>query len=159
MKGAVHFSRDVIFNEELSGHLGILCPTASDPVSPSPVLVRPVRDRMLTAAGCNYQAILQLKELRRIERSKRMAARTQSVAQNGGANSNVDAVVVDVVVNGGETVACGAVDGDDVPSTSIADLTWSGDLLADFLSFLASLIFPDQLETDSLMCHELQVLS
>ena len=114
---------------------------------------------MLTAAGHDYQEILQLKELRRLERSKRLATRTQSEAQNGGVESSVDDIVEDVVVNGGATIVSGAVDGYDVLSTGIVDLAWSEEVLTNFLSFLASFNFPNHLDLDPSMYHELEILS
>src|ERR1700678_3031406 len=70
LKGAVHFSRDVVFNEDLSGRLGVSRQISSRPPSPSLPLapVRPVHDCMLTMAGRDYAHTIHLKKLRALDR-------------------------------------------------------------------------------------------
>ena len=82
LKGKIHFSRDIIFNEDfLSGCLGI--PRSITPTTPPSINLptRPIRDRILTAAGQDYNEVIKLKELRRLEHVK---------GTNGGAQEDDD---------------------------------------------------------------------
>ena len=51
LKGKIHFSRDIIFNEDLSGCLGI--PRSITPTTPPSINLptHPICDHILTAAG------------------------------------------------------------------------------------------------------------
>jgi hypothetical protein len=64
LKGKIHFSCDVIFNKDLSGHLGV--PRSITPTTPPSINLptRPIRDCILTAAGRDYNEVIKLKELR-----------------------------------------------------------------------------------------------
>ena len=165
LKGGVHFSRDVIFNEDLSGRLGVPRSLPSQPISPvsPPLPDRPVRDRMLTVAGRDYQDLLHLKELRRLDRSKKLFSRAEQEVQTGGDGAILDKNVVVDAANGGVSanmVNCAVNGGDigDILPTGVNDLTPSDDVLLDFLSFLAPSTFPNQVDTDSLVHHEFHIL-
>ena len=77
LKGCVHFLRDVIFNEDLSGRLSV-------PRSLSPQLlttsasssIRPTRTRIQTIAGRDYSKALKLKASIALERGVSYATRT-----------------------------------------------------------------------------------
>ena len=172
LKGAVHFSRDVIFNEDLSGRLGVSRQISSRPPSPSLPLapVRPVRDRMLTMAGRDYAHTIHLKKLRALDRVLRKTAGPNFSSQNGGdesgggvAGGDESVPYVDVDATNG-----GAVPGlPDVPASApdldvfpvgMGDLTPSDDVLSDIISFLAPSDFPSQVDTDSLSHHEVDIM-
>jgi hypothetical protein len=155
--------RDVIFNEDLSGCLGIphtLSP--KDPVSPV-ATSHPVCDHICTHAGCDYDEALQLKELCTLERAQQKQIQTILVETevdggvevitsmnddtNGGVMNwgAVDDVSVDVniSINGGVNAlfACHA-----------ADIFYLVDVLANFLAFLAPLHFLDDTNVGSNLC-------
>jgi hypothetical protein len=158
LRGGLHFSRDVIFNEDLSGRLGVPRPVTSPLPSPEPLDVptRPIRDRILTVAGHDYEDILRLKEARRIDRVSKRATRVggdksqdsvEKVAdRNWGAGLSAMGDVPENVVNGGDF---GCSEYGKIPATD--DLSPSDEVLSDFLSFLAPLPFTDQVETESLI--------
>ena len=102
LKGAVHFSQDVIFNEDLSGRLGVprsIISRPSSPIlSPDPVSAHPVCDRMLTMAGRDYANALCLKQLQGLDRVKQ-----KNMSVNGGAS---DVAVDGVAANGVMPVCC-----------------------------------------------------
>ena len=173
LKGAVHFSRDVIFNEDLSGCLGVprsIISRPSSPIlSPDPVSARPVHDCMLTMAGRDYANALCLKRLRGLDHEKQ-----KNMTVNGGAS---DVAVDGVAVNGGDaSVSCAVAadaigvgggvpmhfmgvfaDGDLFP-VGMSDLTLSDEGISDFISFLAPLDLPNLLDTDSLAQRKMQIL-
>jgi hypothetical protein len=63
LHGRVHFSRDVIFNEDLSGRLGV--PRSVSPrvrTAPMSSTDRPVRTHIQTVAGHDYDTVLKLKK-------------------------------------------------------------------------------------------------
>ena len=145
LKGRIHFSRDIIFNEDLSGRLGVprsISPRVNvDPHSPS---IRPIRTRIQTIAGRDYDEALQLRRSLALERTKARLARHggADVVAAGGANVVADGVALAVVANGSH----GTRDRD---LWHLADST-----LEDFVSYLASSRFPDQTDTDSLALDE-----
>ena len=154
LKGKYHFSRDVIFNEDLSGRLGVPrslpLPTlpSSDP-SGSSLSSHPTRDCVRTTAGRAYDDILKLKELRRVERDTRRKlaspeGRIGVAIADGGAG--VDG---DVDVDGGANVALAAS----------VDLSPSAEAICGILSLQTSSSFPDavDVETESLALTEPEI--
>ena len=86
LDGKYSFSNDVIFNESLSGRLGLprsLSSTSADSpaVSPRPSRTTP---RVRTSAGRDYDEVLRLKALRKLEQDKRHSS--SLVVANGGVN-------------------------------------------------------------------------
>src|ERR1700678_1878687 len=95
LKGKYGFSRDVVFNEDLSGRLGgprSLPSAASTAAVVPPHSPRAVRTRARTSGGRIFDEIILLKEARRLERERR---RHLAVAGHGGvvAGGGVDGVV------------------------------------------------------------------
>ena len=98
LKGKYHFSHNVTFNEDLSGHLGLphslpLPVLPSSNSSGSLPIPYPTHDHVRTAAGRAYDDILKLKDLRRVEcddRRKLASAGGSIVAAT--ANGDVDNV-------------------------------------------------------------------
>jgi hypothetical protein len=84
LKGAYHFSRDVIFNESVPGRLSNSSPPALDPASPASPLPsgRVTRTRTRTAAGQNFTDAIQARDLA-------LAARRAKDPSHGGASSAV----------------------------------------------------------------------
>ena len=130
LAGAYYFSNDVIFNENLSGRLGVPRPLSSSlSSSRSPSLSpRPVHDQphSRTLAGRAYDDILHLKAVRKLERDKRRITSSGSMA--GG-------------VNGGDSSSLahgGAAAGD-----GVSDLSPSADSIAYLSSFVDSSSFSD----------------
>jgi hypothetical protein len=108
LKGKYHFSHDVIFNEDLSGCLGVprSIPFKAPPNVPDSLQSpQTAHAHTCTTGGHIYDNIIWLKEARQLERECR---RILAVTGHGGAVVNVD---VDTRVNGGENVAViGGVD-------------------------------------------------
>ena len=72
LKGKYHFSRDVIFNKDLSGRLGVPRSVGTSVnAMPSKPDTRPSCERIRTIAGTHYDDILKLKDVRRQERERR----------------------------------------------------------------------------------------
>ena len=101
LSGKYSFSNDIIFNENLSGRLGIPRPPSSTPInSDVPSFSRPIRDksRVRTSAGQAYDDVLRLKEFRRVERERKHAGVDvestgdvfSAVGVYGGASDAVD---------------------------------------------------------------------
>jgi hypothetical protein len=99
LKEKIHFSHDVIFNEDLSNCLSI--PRSITPTTPPSINLPtcPIHDRILTAAGRDYNEVIKLKELHRLEHVK---------GTNGGAQGDDDLstdggaeLVDDLGMNGG----------------------------------------------------------
>ena len=94
LDGKYSFSNDVVFNENMSGRLGVPRPLSS--TDPPVAATRDVRDqpRVRTLAGKAFDEVLRLKALRKLERDKRTVASFAQVdwGTNGGA---------EVVVHGG----------------------------------------------------------
>ena len=70
LDGKYSFSNDVIFNENLSGRLGVSRPFSSiDPALPSSVSPRPLRDqtRTHTVAGHAFDEVIRLRDFRKAE--------------------------------------------------------------------------------------------
>lgn len=147
LHGKYSFSNDVIFNEDISGRLGVAhplpAPSSLSDLSQDPPS-RPVRDRsrVRTAIGREYDEVLRLKAFRRAERDRqRSLART---VLHGGAMDPavVDGVFVDV--RGDAASGAVAVFADvDVFSPSLA-------VVDAFFSLIASLSLPDLSDTFSL---------
>jgi hypothetical protein len=135
LNGKYIFSNDVIFNESLSGRLGVPRPfpsaTPDDSSLPSP---HPIRSRVRTVAGRAFDDVIRLKEFRSAERDKRVVAAVVGVA------GDVDKVSVD-----------GGVD-------AVANSSSSLEVINDFVSFLAPSSFPDQPVSSSLVTLEDSVL-
>ena len=157
-------ANDVIFNESLSGRLGIPCslPTPSNlhhSTPPTPPL-RPVREssRIRTTAGQAYDEVLRLKEFRH-------AARTsQRLLQDGDAHSGEDVAggdadalsVVGTYASGGATIHAlsvgeygGVMTNDISPSLAVVDA---------FISLIASRSFSAPLDTFSLPIVEPDII-
>jgi len=163
LKGKYHFSRDVIFNEDLSGRLGLprslpLPTLSSSDSSGSLPIPRPTRDRVRTAAGRAYDDILKLKDLRRVERDAR-----RKLATAGGnvvvTTANGDADIVDglmMAVDGGVGVDGGA----NLAFAASADLSPSAEAVHGILSLQTPSSFPDavDVETDSLVLMEPEII-
>jgi Reverse transcriptase (RNA-dependent DNA polymerase) len=102
----VLFSRDVIFNEDLSGRLGIpRTPSSMDSVPPDTV-TRLVRDRIRTHAGRDYDNAIRLKQNRASERAQRRKTSLPPVLvatqrMNGGV---AETTRMDVGTDGGADV-------------------------------------------------------
>ena len=144
----MHFSRDVIFNEDLSGRLGITKQLSFSPPSTdlSTTSTRPVREHNLTAARHAYDKVLRLKESQGLECAKRKSARDVDIAQNGGGE----------VTAAGGAVLCTV---EDVVTAGNSDLTPSEEVFSDLLSFLAPSNFPDQIDTESFGLQETDIIS
>ena len=154
LSGRYSFSNDVIFNENISGRLGIprsLPPAISDtrPISSS----QPLRDRprTRTAAGQVYNDVLELKRLCREERQCKILRRNDignggaADAATGGANGDAGGSA-DGGADGGASV--GAI----AASFSAAiDLSPSLEAIESLTSFVDSSLFPDQIDTSSLL--------
>ena len=128
LKGAVHFSRDVIFNEELSSCLGV-----PKTILPSPDLQmdnHPARERILIAAGHAYDEVLRLKESWRLEHAKKALPGVVEVTTNGGAAL---CAVGDVSANGG-AILCAVEDtaaNGGAVLHAVGDVTANGGALRD----------------------------
>ena len=158
LKGKYSFSNDVIFNEDISGRLGIpRSPTLSHldaPSSASPLASRLPRDvpRTRTAAGQAYDDILRLKESRRLDREHRrlqdgVVEAHGGVVSDTGMNGGAVGVVAVAGMHGGD----GAVDVDVAAGVR-------GDLTTDLYSYLVLSSFPNQIDTHSLESLERDVL-
>ena len=159
LKGAIHFLRDVIFNEDLSGRLGIVrtpssIPSTTDLTTKSP---RPACERILTAAGHASDEVLHLKEARGLKCMKRKLPMDENILQDGGGEITANGGAVLCAIGDGNVpesvaeqndVVVDIVDGD-ILSTGTSDLTPSEEVFSDLLSFLAPrpLSFPDQIDT------------
>jgi hypothetical protein len=171
LKGKVSFSRDVIFNEDLSGRSSIprtlssMASNSSD--AHQPLSRRPARDRIRTYAGRDYDEAMRLKELRTHERTQRTKVRNggadRATLVEVGVDSDVDVIVgtdggansfvafrgmstnggADIATNGGEDVSTDWGDENGGRIKGIAYLSYSPAFLADFISFLTPLSFPD----------------
>jgi hypothetical protein len=167
LKGKVHFSHNIIFNEDTSEFLAWLNHLPSCPV----------HDCILTVAGRDFDEVIQLKELHHLERAKQALSRVPSeLRSHAGASTNGGAVA-DMGTNGGAMVNV-STDGDAVVDMSTnggavvdssvkaffghgispVDLSILSDTFADFLSFLVSSSFPDDIETMSLDTVETDVI-
>src|SRR5277367_898159 len=76
LKGVFHFSRDVFFNESVSGRLSPRSTTSSSS-SPSSALLpasRPLRDRVRTVAGQAFANAIAARDARRLLRSSSSSA-------------------------------------------------------------------------------------
>ena len=155
LSGRYSFSNDVIFNENISGRLGVphsLPPAISDtqPISSS----RPLRDRprTRTAAGQVYDDVIEFKRLRREERQRKMILRRNDIG-NGGA--------ADAATGGANGDAGGSADGGADGGASVGaiaasfsaaiDLSPSLEAIESLISFVDSSLFPDQIDTSSLL--------
>lgn len=149
LKGKYSFSNDVIFNENLSGRLGIprsLIPISTPSTSPR-VLDRP---RLRTSMGHAYDDIIALKKSRNEERQRRHLLRL-----NGGIHS----VDNEVGTNGG-VASSDALYGGASRATSIgsvSDLSPSIEAIESFISFLDSSLFPSSIATESLIDFEMDL--
>ena len=158
LKGKYHFSRDVIFNEDLSGRLGVpRSVSTSVNTTPSKPDTRPTRERVRTIAGSHYDDILKLKDVRRQERERRRKL------ADAGSGATTPASDGEAIVNGVAVVDDAA--GDDVVHGGAAmaisvDLSPSEEAITSFSSFLASSSLPDSdlVEMESLAFSELDVL-
>jgi hypothetical protein len=90
LQGRYSFSNDVIFNENLSGHLGVprsLSPGDTHlPSSPRPHSPRASRDipHVRTTAGQAFDEVLRLKALRKADRDKKRLELTASASAKSG---------------------------------------------------------------------------
>jgi hypothetical protein len=155
LKGKYSFSNDVIFNENLSGRLGIprspSSPVLDDLPQASSPRLRRVGSRTRTIAGQAYDDILRLKEFRRVER-ERKRLKSSNGAANGGA---ADVGVVDVGVHGDVAENVAAL-GD---VAEVVGCHKDGGVSGEFISYLVSSSFPDQVETDSMETLEPDIIA
>ena len=139
--GKLHFSRDVIFNEDLSGRLGIQR-TISSPVTVHdgpPASVRPIRTRIRTIAGRDYDEVLRLRDQRFLARTHARHSASDRDASDGGDIGDTALLVSD----------CGTTGGALVDTWSVSE-----DTLGDLVSLIASSDFPAPVETSSLVLDE-----
>jgi hypothetical protein len=150
LHGKYSFSNDVIFNESLSGRLGVPRPlSSSSALSIPPSSPRVPRDQphVRTTMGQAYDEVLRLKAFRRDARIKSRS------------------LVVDGVPGGGVAVRVSCVDGTDGGAASgidvvdVDDLTPSLEALAAFYSLIASSDLPDPVDTWSLPLLESDVFA
>ena len=88
LDGRYSFSNDVIFDENVPGRLGVPRQISSGPpASPLPASpkILPDRPRVRTLAGQNYDEVLRLKALRKVERDKKHRS-VPFVSAAGGAD-------------------------------------------------------------------------
>ena len=156
LKGRYSFSNDVIFNESLSGRLGVprsLPPPAPDVITQG-LPSRLPRDtpRVRTSAGRLFDDVIRLKEFRKAERDRKRA-----VPGVGVCPDVVDVAAVAVVCGG---VREQAVDGGAVAGVSVCGGVESyDDAIETMVSFFTSPSSPAQLETDSLDIREPGIVS
>ena len=158
LKGKYYFSQDVIFNEDLSGRLGVPHSVSmSVNATPSKPDTWPTQECVRTIAGSHYDDILKLKDVRQQEREC-----PRKLADAGGGATTL-ASEGEVIVDGVAVVDDAA--GDDVVHGGAAlafsvDLSPSEEAITSFSSFLASSSLPDSdlVETESLAFLELDVL-
>ena len=125
LHGKYHFSRDIIFNENSSGRLGVPRPISFPTDNSSTPSVRPTRIKTRTTAGKEFDAVIRLKDFRAAQRTMQQRSQAVDGALHGGAD--VVAATVGVVRLQ-----------EDLPPT---------DTIANFTSFLTPSLFPDQTET------------
>ena len=151
LKGKYSFSNDVIFNESLSGRLGIprslSSPATDSSVSPVSRLPRDT-PRIRTAAGQAYDEIIRLKEFRNADRDRK-SSRSDAV-MNGGEVVDDGVVVVNGGAHGGAHGGEGVAVVNDASEGELHDAELSSYFL--FSSFL------DQIETESLGCLDVGIL-
>src|ERR1700678_954170 len=154
LKGNVLFSRDVVFNEDLSGRFAIprSLPSTDPLPSDAAQVGRPARDRIHTHAGRDFDEAIRLRKARDLAR----AQRKRLTGSDGGVisvtsqvNGGVDVdhhVGIPLASNGGAdamlTFQSSTADNDIL--LGIADLSYSPDVIADFVSFVTPLSFPDE---------------
>ena len=132
------FSNDVIFNESLSGRLGVPRPLRMSSASPisSPAPLRPGREqsRVRTALGQAYDDVLRLKELRRAARNQKQPMPVSSTSKEDAGSvpvvhMNGDALSV-VGTNGGVSSVVGTNGGascvDDVDGDALSVVGTNG---------------------------------
>jgi hypothetical protein len=179
LHGKYSFSNDIIFNENLSGRLGVprsLSPSTNPSVPTSP---RPAREqsRIRTTVGQEYDEVLRLKEFRRAERERRKNSRAIDVGTHGGATSDVDVgaqVAVDALsvvgtyggapssvvgtYGGASSVAgmYGGASSDHDVDVVIADGDFA--IIDAFFSLIASSSIPDPIDTFSLEAAEADII-
>jgi hypothetical protein len=155
LKGKYHFSCDVIFNEDLSGCLGVLhsIPLPALPSSDSPgssLSPRPAHVHVHTTAGRVYDNILRLKELQCVECNSR-----RKLASAGG---SVGAATADggVGVDGDLDVDGGV----NLTFAASADLSPSAEAMHGILSLQMPFSFSDaiNIRTDSLALMEPEII-
>ena len=138
LDGKYSFSNDVLFNENLSGRLGVprSLPTDSSPSSP-PAAHRPLRNqpRPRTLAGQAYDEVLRLKALRRLEREQQRRPALSVSASHGG-----DPVDVHPLLDGGATVS---------PSSQLAVRSYKHQGLSDLSPSLESIAYLSSLVASS----------
>ena len=164
LHGKYSFSNDVIFNENVSGRLGvprqISSPSSTSPRPSSPHLLR-THPHARTAAGEAYDAAVKLRELRRTSRTRSrlqdggaMRAVFDDVV-HGGAQDRVDVVVAvdDVVAVDGVVAVDDVVVADDIiPVDDVGVAPSQMDLAS------VSVLFPADVATLSLAAVEVDIL-
>ena len=149
LKGKVHFLRDVIFNEDLSGRLGIPCsPSVRVPDQDSPLIpICSIGDCIRTIAGRDYDEALHLQNKHSLARAggrpSKSTVTTMVVATDGGASTIPGSALLALLVVGG---------------AMMDDWHLSEDLLGDFISYVASSQLPDPVDTFSLTLDEQEIL-
>ena len=162
LKGKVHFSRDVIFNEDSSGRFSIprspLFPATSD--ESQPVSSRPIRTRIRTIAGRDYDEALRLRDHRSRARITANGGDHARLPANGG-DSGIALLAPIIDHAGGEIVSLvvDEVNGDMPKDADVVDVwSLSEDTLGDFISFVVSSTLPNPVDTSSLVLDEMDIL-
>ena len=128
MKGKYLFSRDVIFNKDLSGRLGLPHSLSDTPLpSPSSSGDRPSQDHACTLAGQEFDEVLCLKEFRRAEREQQKLMALSDAVDGGDYGA---LVAIGVLLDGDRLLEVG---GDDPQSGGdvFADMIEDGSLIED----------------------------
>jgi hypothetical protein len=155
LHGKYSFSNDVIFNESLSGRLGVSRPLPLSSISPvSSDLPRSSRtqSRVRTTLGQAYDDVFRLKEFRQAARDQKRSLMV-SAGHGGAVDADVDAVSVAGTYGGA------ASDGDVLAAVGVADLSLSLAAIDAFHSLIASSSLPDLSDTVSISLMEPDILA
>ena len=143
LKGKYFFSRDIIFNEDSSGHLGV---PHSLPAPSVPITLlseaHPLRDRGCTHAGQAFDEVIHLKEFCAVEHERR---KLQLVAGDvdGGAHGAFAAVVVWQVVVDGDILSPSGGAVADLVTDSLLSPVSSSPVIEDVSLLESSLMIED----------------
>ena len=127
LKGTYHFSRDIVFNESVPGHLSpVQSATVAQDVSPSS---RPVRSRLRTTGGQAFADIIHARDVALASRRARRVAAT-NVQDSGGDLPLSLLTILDFV-------SFVAIDSfpDSVPALSLDSFSFPPFISFDFISY------------------------